>query len=185
MVNREIVIKETKVSVVQGDITLQQTEAIVNAANQRLVGGGGVDGAIHRAAGPSLLEQCKLIVSRKGPLPTGKALITDGGNLAAKYVIHTVGPIWQGGRVGEPSLLESAYRESLTLATKRKLASLSFPSISTGAYGYPLSEASRIAVNAVAAYLREQPTSLREVVFVLYDARSLEAYSTALSRVAA
>jgi O-acetyl-ADP-ribose deacetylase (regulator of RNase III) len=123
-------------------------------------------------------------VSRQGLLPTGKAVITGGGNLAAKWVIHTVGPIWKGGRLGEGALLESAYKESLKLATKRKLTSIAFPSLSTGAYGYPLSEASRTAVNAVASYLRDQETTLREVVFVLLDSRSYEAYAAALARAA-
>jgi O-acetyl-ADP-ribose deacetylase (regulator of RNase III) len=148
------------------------------------MGGGGVDGAIHRAGGPAILEECKQIVAKQGRLPTGKAVITSGGNLRAKYVIHTVGPIWQGGNRGEAALLESAYRESLKLATEHNLSSISFPSISTGAYSYPLAEASRVAVGAVASFLREQVTPLREVVFVLFDARTYQAYASAFGELA-
>lgn len=180
---REITINQTKVSIVQGDITRQTTDAIVNAANPGLMGGGGVDGAIHRAGGPAILEECKQIVSKQGRLPTGKAVITTGGNLKARYVIHTVGPVWHGGDSNEADLLSSAYRESLKVAAKHNLTSVSFPSISTGVYGYPVSEASRVAVKAVASFLKEQPTSLKEVVFVLFDARTYEAYSSALDEV--
>jgi O-acetyl-ADP-ribose deacetylase (regulator of RNase III) len=175
----EVVINQTRLSIVQGDITAQTTDAIVNAANSGLMGGGGVDGAIHRAGGPAILEECKQVVARQGRLPTGKAVITTGGNLKAKHVIHTVGPIWRGGNKGEAALLESAYRESLKLATEHNLASISFPSVSTGAYGYPLAEASRVAVGAVVSFLREQVTSIREVVFVLFDSRTYEAYAYA------
>jgi len=176
----EVVINRTKVSVIQGDITRQTTDAIVNAANSSLMGGGGVDGAIHRAGGPAILEECKRIVSRQGQLPTGKAVITTGGNLRAGYVIHTVGPVWYGGSKGEPELLASAYRESLNVAAESRLASISFPSISTGAYGYPTLEAARVALNAVASFLRERVTSIREVVFVLFDEATLASYASAL-----
>ena len=179
----EVMINETKVSIVRGDITDQATEAIVNAANPGLMGGGGVDGAIHRAGGPPILEECKEIVARQGRLPTGKAVLTGGGNLRAGYVIHTVGPIWHGGSRNEPELLKSAYCECLQLATSSKLGSISFPSISTGAYGYPLDEAARIAVSTVVAFLEEQSTSLKEVVFVLFDARTYESYRSALQDV--
>jgi O-acetyl-ADP-ribose deacetylase (regulator of RNase III) len=172
----EVTVNKTEVSVVQGDITRQATEAIVNAANSSLMGGGGVDGAIHRAGGPAILEECKEIVARQGRLPTGKAVITGGGNLKARYVIHTVGPIWHGGTRNEPQLLESAYHECLQLATENKLASISFPSISTGAYGYPVDEAARVAVNTVVSFLKERATSLREVVCVLFDATTHERY---------
>jgi O-acetyl-ADP-ribose deacetylase (regulator of RNase III) len=177
---REIKIEQARLSIVQGDITRQSTDAVVNAANSSLMGGGGVDGAIHRAGGPAILEECKQIVASQGRLPTGKAVITTGGNLPARYVIHTVGPIWRGGNKGEASLLESAYKESLKLAAAHNLASVSFPSISTGAYGYPLAEAAKIATAAVASFLREQTTSVKEVVFVLFDARTYEVYSAAL-----
>jgi len=180
---REFKINQARLSIIQGDITRQTTDAIVNAANSGLMGGGGVDGAIHRAGGPAILEECKQIVAREGRLPTGKAVITTGGNLAARHVIHTVGPIWQGGNKGEASLLESAYRESLKLAAEHNLTSISFPSISTGAYGYPVAEAARVAIKAVASFLSEKVTSLKEVVFVLFDSRTYEAYSSALEEV--
>jgi O-acetyl-ADP-ribose deacetylase (regulator of RNase III) len=181
--SKELSIGQAKISVVQGDITRQTTDAIVNAANPSLMGGGGVDGAIHRAGGPAILEECKQIVSRQGWLPTGKAVITTGGNLKALSVIHTVGPVWHGGKSGEPELLASAYQESLKVAAENKLRSISFPSISTGAYGYPVNEAAKVAVNAVVSFLREQATSIREVVFVLFDSGTLESYAAALSGV--
>jgi O-acetyl-ADP-ribose deacetylase (regulator of RNase III) len=180
---REVIVNQARLSIVQGDITGQTTDAIVNAANSGLMGGGGVDGAIHRAGGPAILEECKQIVARQGRLPTGKAVITTGGNLPARHVIHTVGPIWQGGNKGEASLLGSAYKESLKLAATHNLTSVSFPSISTGAYGYPLAEAARVATTAAVSFLREQITSVREVVFVLFDSRTYEAYSSALGEV--
>ena len=176
----EVIINGTKLSVIRGDITGQATDAIVNAANPSLMGGGGVDGAIHRAGGPAILEECKRIVAKQGRLPTGKAVITTGGNLKAKYVIHTVGPIWHGGSRNEAELLASAYYECLKLATEHKLVSISFPSISTGAYGYPVAEAAKIAIRTVASFLREQAASLKEVVFVLFDSRTYESYSSAL-----
>jgi O-acetyl-ADP-ribose deacetylase (regulator of RNase III) len=177
---REVIINQARLSIIQGDITKQATDAIVNAANPGLVGGGGVDGAIHRAGGPAILEECKQIVASQGRLPTGKAVITTGGNLRAKYIIHTVGPIWQGGNKGEASLLESAYRESLKLAAEHGLTSVSFPSISTGAYGYPVAEAAKVAIKTVSSFFREQPSSVKEVVFVLFDSRTYKTYSSAL-----
>ena len=180
----EVTVNKTKISIVQGDITGQATDAIVNAANSSLMGGGGVDGAIHRAGGPAILEECKKIVARQGRLPTGQAVITTGGNLKARYVIHTVGPIWHGGNRNEAELLKSAYYECLKLATENKLASISFPSISTGAYGYPVDEAAKIAVSTIASFLKEQATSLKDVVFVLFDARTYENYRRALHEVA-
>jgi len=180
---KEVMIGQAKLSIIQGDITKQTTDAIVNAANPSLMGGGGVDGAIHRAGGPTILEECKQIVSRQGRLPTGKAVTTTGGNLKARHVIHTVGPVWHGGSSNEADLLASAYRESLKVATEHNLTSISFPSISTGAYGYPLGDASRVAVKAVVSFLKEQATSLKEVVFVLFDSRTYEAYSSALKEI--
>ncbi len=180
---REVTIKQTKVSIVQGDITNQVTDAIVNAANPSLMGGGGVDGAIHRAGGPAILVECQRIVARQGRLPTGKAAITAGGNLKAKFVIHTVGPIWHGGDKGEPELLASAYRESLMLTANNQLSSVSFPSISTGAYGYPLAEASRVAIREVTSFLKERATSIKAVVFVLFDTNTFENYATALAEI--
>ena len=179
-----VTIDQAKLLITQGDITRQSTDAIVNAANSSLMGGGGVDGAIHRAGGPAILQECKKIVARQGRLPAGKAVITTGGNLKAKYVIHTVGPVWHGGNKGEPELLASAYRESLKVAAENSLNSVSFPSISTGAYGYPIDQATKVALNAAITFLSESDTSLREVVFVLFDSRTLEAYSSALREMA-
>jgi O-acetyl-ADP-ribose deacetylase (regulator of RNase III) len=176
----EVTINKVKVSMIQGDITGQATDAIVNAANSSLMGGGGVDGAIHRAGGPAILEECRKIVARQGRLATGKAVITTGGNLKARHVIHTVGPIWHGGSRNEAELLRSAYHECLKLAAENKLASISFPSISTGAYGYPVDEAAKIAVSTVVSFLKQQATSLKEVVFVLFDSRTYGSYRTAL-----
>jgi O-acetyl-ADP-ribose deacetylase (regulator of RNase III) len=176
----EVTVNKTKISVIEGDITRQATDAIVNAANSGLMGGGGVDGAIHRAGGPAILEECKKIVARQGRLPTGKAVITTGGNLKSQYVIHTVGPIWHGGSRNEAELLGSAYHECLKLATENKLTSISFPSISTGAYGYPVDEAAKTAVNTVVSFLKQQTTSLKDVVFVLFDSRTYQSYRSAL-----
>ncbi len=175
-------INKAKISIIQGDITRQSTDAIVNAANSSLMGGGGVDGAIHRAGGPAILEECIKIVAKQGRLPTGKAVITTAGNMQAKHVIHTVGPIWHGGNQDEPSLLASAYRESLKLAAANKLTSISFPSISTGAYGYPVEKAAVIALQEIVAFLKK-PSSIIEVVFVLFDARTFTAYADALHKV--
>lgn len=175
----EIQVGRTKLSLIQGDITKQGTEAIVNAANPRLAGGGGVDGAIHRAGGPKIAEECRRI----GGCPVGSAVITSGGNLKARYVIHAVGPVYRGGREGEAELLRRAYLSSLALAEERGLRSISFPSISTGAYGYPIREASCIALQAVLDYLREHPdTSLEEVVFVLFTPQDLVVYEESLRR---
>lgn len=180
----EVNINQAKLAVIQGDITKQATEAIVNAANSSLMGGGGVDGAIHRAGGSAILEECKQIVSRQGRLPTGKAVITTGGNLKARFVIHTVGPVWHGGNKGEPELLASAYRESLRVAVENKLSSISFPSISTGAYGYPVAEAAKVAIGTVASFLKERGTSIKEVVFVLFDPATFESYSSVIEEIA-
>ena len=177
----QVIVNKTKLSLVQGDITRQATDAIVNAANSSLMGGGGVDGAIHRAGGPAILEECKKIVARQGRLPTGKAVITTGGNLKAEHVIHTVGPVWHDGSRGEADLLASAYTESLRLAVTSGLKTVSFPSISTGAYGYPIDSAAEVALQAVTRFL-ERETSLEEVVFVLFDNRTCEVYAETLER---
>jgi len=177
----QVKVNEARLSIIQGDITRQATDAIVNAANSSLMGGGGVDGAIHRAGGPAILEECKKIVARQGRLPTGRAVITTGGDIPARHVIHTVGPVWHGGDKGEAELLGSAYRESLKLAAENNLASVSFPSISTGAYGYPVGQAARVALRTVAAFLREKSTSVREVVFVLFDAATYETYAALMT----
>ena len=180
----EVTVNQAKLRIIQGDITRQATDAIVNAANSSLMGGGGVDGAIHRAGGLTILEECKQIVARQGRLSTGKAVITTGGNLKAKYVIHTVGPIWHGGNKGEPELLASAYQQSLNIAAEKNINSVSFPSISTGAYGYPVGQASEIALDAVITFLSQSTISIREVVFVLFDSRTLGVYSSALREIA-
>jgi len=177
---KEVTIGKSKLIIRMGDITKQSTDGIVNAANPSLMGGGGVDGAIHRAGGPAILEECKQIVSKQGRLPTGKATITTGGNLKSKYVIHTVGPIWHGGSMEEPELLASAYRESLKVATENNLTTISFPSISTGVYGYPVADAAKVAMKTVVSSLKEEITSLKEVVFVLFDSGTYESYLAAL-----
>jgi O-acetyl-ADP-ribose deacetylase (regulator of RNase III) len=163
---------------IQGDITRQQVDAVVNAANSRLAGGGGVDGAIHRAGGPSIMEACRRI----GGCPTGSAVLTPAGNLPCRFVIHAVGPVYRDGRHGEPDLLVSAYRASLEIAEQNDLRTLAFPSLSTGAYGYPLPEASPVALGAVAAH-GSAGSKLSEVRFVLFDERTLDAYRQALAHI--
>jgi len=158
----------------KGDIVHQQVDAVVNAANSSLLGGGGVDGAIHRAAGPSLLEECRTL----GGCAAGDAKITGAGRMKAKHVIHTVGPVYRGSG-GEPELLASAYRRSLEVASDNAVRSVAFPSISTGAYGYPVEEASRVALKTVIAYLEEHP-DIEEVRFVLFDDRTYKRYSETL-----
>jgi len=176
-------IGKSRLSLKLGDITRQSTEAIVNAANSGLLGGGGVDGAIHRAGGPAILRQCKQIAAEIGRLPPGQAVVTTGGKLAAGWVIHTVGPVWRDGEQGESETLASAYRESLKRAVEKKLRSVSFPSISTGVYRYPVEEAARVALETVAGFL-EQNQSLELVEFVLFDPGTLQAYESALQQLA-
>ena len=157
-----------KLEVVQGDITRLPVDAIVNAANSSLMGGGGVDGAIHRAGGPAILEECRAIVARQGGCPTGEAVITGAGRLPARYVIHTVGPVWRGGKEGEPEALASCYRRSLELALQHGCRTIAFPNISTGVYGFPKPQAARIAVSTVATFLTEHG-EIDRVVFVCFD----------------
>ena len=173
-------IKNARVSLALGDITRQDTDAIVNSADPALAGGGGVDGAIHRVGGVEIAKECRQIVVKQGMLPRGKAVITTGGKLKARYVIHTVGPIWTGGKKGEPEILASAYRESLKVAAANNLTSVSFPSIGTGAYGYPQDKAAKVALRAVVSFLKEKTTSLREIIFVLYDSQTYQSYRSAL-----
>jgi len=163
------------------DITEEATEAIVNAANSYLMGGGGVDGAIHNAGGPAILEECRRYVAQNGNLPAGRAMLTRGGRLTAKYVIHTVGPVYRGGSSGEQELLASCYRESIRLAERHGIQSLAFPSISTGAFGYPVSLAAHVAVQSVLTEL-EQATHVGKVRFVLFDISTLKAYSAAAEK---
>lgn len=165
-----------RLKVDQGDITRLAVDAIVNAANSSLLGGGGVDGAIHRAAGPELLAECR----RLNGCPTGEARITRGYRLPAKYVIHTVGPVWQGGRHGEPELLAACYRNSLRLAVEHSVRTLAFPAISCGVYGYPLAEATAIATRETMAFLETEP-SIAQVTFVAFSAEIAQAYKQALA----
>ncbi len=173
----------SRIKLIEGDIIDQETDAIVNAANSSLMGGGGVDGAIHRKGGPQILEECK-IIRRSLPdgLPAGDAVATTGGRLRAENVIHTVGPIWKGGNKGEPELLSRTYRNSLALALKMGIKTLSFPSISTGAYGYPVEEASRVALRAVVDFLGEN-AGIVEVRFVLHSRNDLRVYEEALEKI--
>jgi len=166
-----------RVRVVEGDITLQAVDAIVNAANGTLLGGGGVDGAIHRAAGPELLDECRAL----GGCPTGEARLTRGHKLRARFVIHTVGPVWRGGADGEHELLERCYRASLSIAALEGLGSIAFPAISTGAYGFPQAEAARIAATTVVSWARERP--LPETIhLVCFGKKSLDLHQEALAR---
>ncbi len=169
-----------KLHLALGDITEERTDAIVNAANSSLLGGGGVDGAIHRAGGPAVLEECRAIRARQGECPAGQAVMTSGGRLAARYVIHTVGPVWRGGGRGEKALLASCYRNSLRLAAEKGLSSVAFPSISTGIYGYPVKEAAQAALAAVAEFLKEKDRAPALVRFVLFDEKTFRAYRDAL-----
>jgi O-acetyl-ADP-ribose deacetylase (regulator of RNase III) len=180
MSNEEFCVGKAKVCLVQGDITEIDADAIVNASNSTLMGGGGVDGAIHRKGGPKILGECRGIRATEWPngLPTGKAVITSGGNLKAKYVIHTVGPVWHGGMHGEPELLAEAYRNSLRLAVSKGLKTVAFPSISTGAYGYPIEKASRVALKTVKQFL-EREDKLDKVIFVLFTSHDMEIYKEA------
>ena len=171
------------IELVRADITLEKADAIVNAANSGLAGGGGVDGAIHAAGGPEIMRQCREIIARIGRLPAGQAVITGGGLLPAKYVIHTVGPIWRGGKSGEALTLAAAYRNSLALAVENGAQSVVFPSISTGVYGYPVEKAAPVALGAAARFLAENGIPPL-VKFALFDEAALKAYSAALAELA-
>jgi len=180
----EFNVGKARILLVEGDITNIEVDAIVNAANSTLMGGGGVDGAIHRKGGPQILEECRRIRATQWPtgLPTGKAVITSGGNLKARHVIHTVGPVWRGGIQEEPKLLAEAYRNCLELAISKGLKTLAFPSISTGAYGYPIEKACVIALETVKEYL-EKEDRLSEVTFVLFSRSDFEAYRRAAKEI--
>jgi O-acetyl-ADP-ribose deacetylase (regulator of RNase III) len=171
----EVKVGNSILELVEGDITQQDTDAIVNAANARLIPGGGVDGAIHRAGGPAIEAECRQL----GGCPAGEARITTGGRLKARYVIHTVGPVYKDGLHREPQLLASCYRESLKLASARGLKTLAFPSVSTGVYGYPIEDAARVALTTVREYLAQHP-DIERVRFVLFGHPAYEAYARVL-----
>ena len=162
----------TKLTLIKGDITTLNCDAIVNAANSALAGGGGVDGAIHRAGGTSIMEECRKI----GGCPTGEAVITNAGKLPAKYVIHTVGPIWRGGSHNETQLLTDCYANSLILAAEKGIKSIAFPNISTGVYGFPKPQAANLAISIVKDYVAQHPTQFDEIVFVCFDEENFDLY---------
>lgn len=174
---------DTTLRLVQGDITEVEVDAIVNAANSSLMGGGGVDGAIHRRGGPAILAACRTIRRNDYPdgLPTGQAVITTGGALPARYVIHTVGPVWRGGSVNEPALLADAYRNSLEHARQHELRTVAFPSISTGVYGFPIDKAAPIALQTVSDFVRQHPNAFAEIRFVLFSQPDFKTYEQALN----
>jgi len=175
----KIEVANTKLELVQGDITQQSTDAIVNAANRGLRGGGGVDGAIHRAGGPEIMAECRTI----GRCATGNAVITTGGRLPARHVIHAVGPVYRGGDSGEAELLAGAYRRSLEVAVEAGLRSVAFPSLSTGAYGYPIAEAAEIALESVVEFMEAHAGDLHLVRFVLFTKQDYEVYAAVLMRI--
>jgi O-acetyl-ADP-ribose deacetylase (regulator of RNase III) len=179
----ELIINNTTIKIIKDDITLQKVDAIVNAANSSLMGGGGVDGAIHRAGGNKILEECKEIIKKIKSLPTGEAVITSAGNMMAKYVIHTVGPVWYGGDKNEPKLLKNAYFNSLALGTKYNLKSIAFPSISTGVYGYPVRQAGEIAIKTTIDFLKNEKHSYNEVRFIVFSSNDYTVYESILKGV--
>jgi len=170
-----------KIELIKGDITKIKADAIVNAANSSLMGGGGVDGAIHRAGGPAIIEECRQIIAKQGSCKTGEAVITTAGNLPAKFVIHTVGPVWTDGKKNEAVLLAACYQNSLELAIKHKLYSIAFPNISTGIYGYPKKEAAKIAINTVTKFL-DQTDSITKVYFVCFDEGNYQLYDSLIQQ---
>ena len=172
---------KTKLEVQKGDITKVNVEAIVNAANTSLLGGGGVDGAIHRAGGPAILEECLQIRNKQGGCATGEAVVTTGGNLAAKFVIHTVGPVWNGGSNNERSLLANCYKNSLLLAVQRNIRSIAFPNISTGIYHFPKEAAAEIAVSEVRDFVSRNDDAIDLVLFVCFDDENYSIYQRLLS----
>lgn len=171
---------DTRIQLIQGDITRQSVDAIVNAANSSLLGGGGVDGAIHRAGGPAILEECRAIRAKQGGCATGGAVITTAGNLPANYVIHTVGPVWNGGSKGEEELLGYCYRNSLQLAVQHEIRSIAFPNISTGIYHFPKEKAAAIAINSVRDFLSKH-SHIEQVIFVCFDRENYDLYIQAMA----
>ncbi|MEJ0106343.1 MAG: O-acetyl-ADP-ribose deacetylase [Bacteroidota bacterium] len=170
-----------RIEIIKGDITKQKTDAIVNAANSSLMGGGGVDGAIHRAGGPAILDDCRKIIAKQGSCKTGEAVITTGGLLHAKFVIHTVGPVWNGGKNNEPGKLANCYLNSLRLAVEYKIETIAFPNISTGIYSYPKDEAAKIAIQTVNGFL-QSVSSIKRNCFVCYDEENFLIYKLLLSQ---
>jgi len=168
------------IQLIKGDITKIKVDVIVNAANSKLAGGGGVDGAIHKAGGPAIMHECDLIREKSGGCPTGEAVITTAGKLPSSKVIHTVGPVWRGGNNNEPILLRNAYKNSLQLAEKHNLASIAFPNISTGVYGYPLEAAADIAIETVLNF-KNRGSSIKQVIFVCFDTLSYDIYKNKLT----
>lgn len=164
-----------KIEVLQGDITMMKVDAIVNAANNSLMGGGGVDGAIHKAGGKKILEECLAWVNKFGSLPTGSAMITSGGNMTAKYVVHTAGPVWNGGKTNEAQLLQNAYVHSLKAAVENSVSTIAFPNISTGVYRFPKELAAEIAITAVLNFLKKN-ASIEKVSFVCFDEENFGLY---------
>lgn len=172
---------ETTIELIQGDITKAEVDAIVNAANKELIGGGGVDGAIRRAGGESVVKACDAIRKQQGGCPTGTAVITTGGNLPAKYVIHTAGPVWHGGNADEPNLLASCYKECLLLAVENKANSIAFPSISTGVYGYPTEKAAKVTLQTISDLVESGTKVPESIQFVLFDDATYNCYVEVLS----
>jgi len=171
---------KTTTTVIKGDITKQKVDAVVNAANSSLLGGGGVDGAIHRTGGPIILEECMDIRNRMGGCPTGEAVITNAGKLPAKKVIHTVGPVWHGGNNNEVMLLSNCYLNCLRLAKANALKTIAFPNISTGVYGFPKKEAAQIAVDTVRKFIEKESSSFDEIIFVCFDEENYRLYNSLL-----
>ena len=166
-----------RIAIIKGDITKQQVDAIVNAANSSLMGGGGVDGAIHRAGGPAILEECRKIIAKQGSCATGEAVITTAGQMPSKYVIHTVGPVWRGGKSNESEKLSNCYKNSLQLACEYKIETIAFPNISTGIYGYPKEEAAAIAIKTVINFLKIN-ADIKQVRFVCFDDENFILYGS-------
>jgi O-acetyl-ADP-ribose deacetylase (regulator of RNase III) len=180
----QIVINDTAISVRKGDITTWSGDIIVNASNSGLYGGGGVDGAIHRAGGPQIAEECAVIRQKQGGCLPGEVAITSGGNLPVRFIIHTVGPIWKGGSAGEKTVLARCYRSSLDLASARNANSIAFPNISTGVYNFPKELASRIALDTVTAYVKEHSSSglpLKAIDFICFESENVEIYEEVLT----
>ncbi len=176
-----LTVRNTRIEIVEGDITREDVDAIVNAANSSLMGGGGVDGAIHRAGGPAILEECEKIVARQGELPPGKAVMTTAGDMPSRHVIHTVGPIYSGGPE-DPVTLASCYTESLKLADGNGLKSVAFPAISCGVYGYPITDAAHVALDAIAGYAKGE-TGIELVRMVLFDRHTCSVFAKAADEI--